>query len=222
MRLLIIICLIASFTLISCDDETTSVTQATEQTQQEVAKSIVETTTESTTEKMMVVETVEKEIEKEIEKQIETTKPKQKSAPQKRPKLSFDKKTFEYGMIEQGDVVNHSFSFTNKGNADLIIKDAEASCGCTTPTYPFVPIKPGESGTISVTFNSTGKMGTQRPNITVTSNAYPRVQTLYLEGFVTHQSTVKEEVPTSLIEEDVSVNPEGNTAKGEEPNSENN
>mgnify|MGYP000052998766 CR=1 FL=1 len=123
-------------------------------------------------------------------------------------------------MIEQGDKVNHTFRFTNKGSSDLIIKNAEASCGCTTPDYPFMPIKPGETGRISVTFNSTGKMGTQRPNITITSNAYPRTQVLYLEGFVTDQLARKE--TKTLVEEDVTINPDGNTTKGEDVVEDNN
>ena len=201
MRLLLMICFVASFTFVSCDNTTESVTQETEQAKLEVKQSVVEATT--------IEDTVE---ETETDTKIVETK-KVPSAPKQRPILSFNKKTFDYGMIEQGDKVNHTFSFTNKGNSNLIIKNAEASCGCTTPTYPFTPIKPGETGVISVTFNSTGKMGTQRPNIKVTSNAYPRTQTLYLEGFVTHKAA-KEEKTSSLIEENVNINLEENTTKG--------
>lgn len=143
---------------------------------------------------------------------IETVdvKTKAKPASSKRPKLSFKNKTFDYGMIAQGDKVSHEFKFTNTGDGDLIIKDAEASCGCTTPAYPFIPIGPGETGTISVTFNSTGKMGSHRPSIKVTSNAYPRVQTLYLDGYVADQIAKKDD----LVEDNSTMNPEENTTKG--------
>lgn len=198
---LFIICLAASLIFIGCDNSSESITQTQEQVQQEVTEAIVEATTENPVE----AETIVAEIEKE---EVKTP-----AAPKKRPVLSFNSKTFDYGMIEQGDKVNHTFRFTNKGDADLIIKNAEASCGCTTPTYPFIPIKPGETGTISVTFNSTGKMGTQRPNITVTSNSYPRTQTLYLEGFVTDQIAKKDE-GKPVIEEGLILNPDENTTKG--------
>ena len=114
-------------------------------------------------------------------------------------------------MIEQGDKVQYQFVFTNTGDADLIIKDAQASCGCTTPSYPFVPIKPGETGSIGVTFSSVGKMGTQRPSITVTSNAHPRVTTLHLEGFVTDKLAKNE-----LVEPNIIVDGKENVAKGGE------
>jgi len=127
------------------------------------------------------------------------------------PKIQFEQKIFDYGMIEQGEKVQYRFNFTNTGSSDLIIKNAEASCGCTMPSYPFVPIKPGETGSIGVTFSSVGKMGTQRPSITVTSNAQPKVTTLYLEGFVTDKIKKKESDGQALI-----INGEENVTKGGE------
>lgn len=197
------ICLVVSFTFVNCDNASEPVTQTIEQTTQEVEKPIAKATTEDK-------EEAEETLVTETTKEAEAATP---TAPKKRPILSFKNKTFDYGMIEQGDKVSHTFHFTNKGEADLVIKNAEASCGCTTPTYPFIPIKPGETGTISVTFNSTGKMGTQRPHVTVSSNSYPRTQTLYLEGFVTDQIAKKEETKP-IIEEGININPEDNVTKG--------
>lgn len=210
--LLLMICFVVSVTFVSCEDTPKTTAQIEHQAQPKSTNTIVdETVTESPKEEV------------KFEKMASTTevasKTKTPSKPKKRPVLSFANKTFDYGMIAQGDIVNHTFEFTNKGNSDLIIKDAKASCGCTTPSYPFIPIKPGETGQISVTFNSTGKMGTHRPNITVTSNAYPRVQTIYLNGFVTDEIAKKEEKP--LVEEKVNINPDGNTTKGEEENNDN-
>lgn len=158
------------------------------------------------------------EPEQEVPERAEILEPAAENTPKtpsKRPKIQFDQKTFDYGMIEQGDKVQHQFAFTNTGDADLIIKNAQASCGCTTPSYPFVPIKPGETGMINVTFSSVGKMGTQRPSITVTSNAYPRVATLHLEGFVTDKLEKKEK-NQQIIEPDLQINEEENVAKGSE------
>ena len=201
MRIIIVSCLIISTVLMSCDEPATNA-QA-EQTEAQVQQ-------ESTT-------TVEDNTETEEVEDATTTD----SIPQNeitsniaRPVLSFESKSFDYGTVAQGDKVTHTFRFTNEGDAELIIKKASASCGCTMPSYPFVPIKPGESGAISVTFNTTGKMGKQRPNITVTSNAYPSTQTLYLEGYVTDGIAAK---PNSLIEEGIYINPEDNVTKGGSP-----
>ncbi|NJN77098.1 MAG: DUF1573 domain-containing protein [Saprospiraceae bacterium] len=148
----------------------------------------------------------DKETPEIVEEAVVDNEPK---VPAKRAKIQFAQKSFDYGMIEQGDKVEHRFTFTNTGDADLIIKDAQASCGCTTPSYPFVPIKPGKSAHIGVTFSSVGKMGTQHPTITVTSNTYPKVTTLRLEGFVTDKLARNEN-----IEPNLNINPEENVTKG--------
>lgn len=102
----------------------------------------------------------------------------------KRAKMQFGKTTFQFGKIKEGDKIEHNFKFKNTGNAPLVIKNVEVSCGCTFPSYPFIPIKPGEEGVIGVTFNSEHKIGRQKPIITVITNARPRTHKLYLEGFV--------------------------------------
>lgn len=113
------------------------------------------------------------------------SKPKKaKKKPEVMAKINFANKTHKYGMIMQGDEVNHKFEFTNTGKEDLVITNVEASCGCTQPSYPFIPIPPGEKGYIGVVFSSKGKMGPQKPTVTVMSNASnPKVK-LYLDGFV--------------------------------------
>ena len=46
----------------------------------------------------------------------------------KEPIISFDKKTWDFGTIVDGEVVEHTFRFTNTGSKDLIISSASASC----------------------------------------------------------------------------------------------
>src|ERR1700760_762256 len=101
------------------------------------------------------------------------------------PIIKFDKESFDFGKIKQGDKVTYDFKFTNTGKSPLIIKDAIASCGCTKPEWPTTPIKPGESGAIKVTFNSVGKMGLQDKQITITANTNPAQNLVHLIGEVT-------------------------------------
>lgn len=84
--------------------------------------------------------------------------------------LRFKDTYYEFGQIKQGEVVNHEFEFINMTKKPLVISNASATCGCTTPSYPFIPVEPGETGTIGITFNSKNKLGNQSPTITVTSN----------------------------------------------------
>lgn len=94
------------------------------------------------------------------------------TANQNGPVLSWDKNTHDFGNIVQGDVVEHTFKFTNTGNEPLIITNVQVSCGCTTPKgWPRDPVMPGGSGELTVAFNSTGKMGAQTKPVTIISNA---------------------------------------------------
>lgn len=124
-----------------------------------------------------------KETSNKTEKDTEAPK-KKKAAPKKRAKIVFDKEVFQFGIIKPGDVIEHKFHFTNTGNQDLLIKDAQASCGCTQPSFPFIPIKPGEKGFIGVKYDSKGKLGQQKPSITLTTNGSPSTKKIYLEGLV--------------------------------------
>jgi hypothetical protein len=113
-----------------------------------------------------------------------TAKPKSKPAPKKAPKISFVKKSHNFGTITEGDVIKYEFEYTNTGTADLVITDASASCGCTAPGFSFFPLEPGLSSAISVTYNSKNKLGAQRPEITIKTNGYPSTHVLRLEGVV--------------------------------------
>lgn len=99
--------------------------------------------------------------------------------------MSFEETTHEFGTINEGDVVEHTFAFTNTGDTPLIIQDARATCGCTIPKKPEGPVAPGESSEIQVRFNSQGKSGMQNKTITITANTEPATTRLYIKADVT-------------------------------------
>jgi hypothetical protein len=105
-------------------------------------------------------------------------------APENAAVISFESGMYNFGKINQGEKVNHEFKFKNTGKSPLIISNATATCGCTTPDIPKEPIKPGDSGVIKVVFNSTGKMGMQDKIVTITSNANPATTEVHLIGEV--------------------------------------
>ena len=100
------------------------------------------------------------------------------------PVMKFEYDNHDFGKIKQGDKVNYKFNFTNTGKTPLIITNAVASCGCTTPDWPKGPIKPGDGGLINVTFNSMGKRGLQDKMITITANTNPPQTVVHLIGEV--------------------------------------
>ena len=98
--------------------------------------------------------------------------------------MKFDKKIYDFGRISEGDIVKTQFKFTNAGKVVLLITHAQASCGCTVPTTPKDPIKPGESNVINVEFNSVGKKGETMKTITVEANTEPRQTVLVIKATV--------------------------------------
>jgi hypothetical protein len=100
------------------------------------------------------------------------------------PVFSFKEEIHNFGMIVEGEKVKYSFSFVNTGNADLVITNAQASCGCTVPEFPKEPILPGKSGVINVVFNSSGKDGYQRKEILIKANTIPNTKKLIITGTV--------------------------------------
>jgi hypothetical protein len=91
--------------------------------------------------------------------------------PVKGPKIAFKESSFDFGEIKQGDVVEHVFVFENTGKEPLILTDVRTTCGCTVPKWPKEPLAPGASASITVQFNSRGKIGMQNKVITVLSNS---------------------------------------------------
>ena len=100
------------------------------------------------------------------------------------PIMKFEFETHDFGKIKQGDKTSYQFKFTNTGKSPLIITNAVASCGCTTPDWPKAPLQPGETGKISVVFNSAGKSGLQDKLITITANTNPAQNVVHLIGEV--------------------------------------
>lgn len=99
--------------------------------------------------------------------------------------ISFDSVTCNFGTIAIGEKVNHTFRFKNTGKAPLLIAQVTPSCGCTTTKdWPQHPIMPGESGQISVEFNSRGFPGQIDKSISVLTNCTPANWDLKLKGMV--------------------------------------
>ncbi len=104
------------------------------------------------------------------------------------PVMKFEKESHDFGKLIVGNKVSYDFKFTNTGKSPLIITDGFASCGCTKPTWPKTPIKPGENGIIHVTFDSRGKSpGLQDKLITITANTTPAQNAVHLIGELTAQ-----------------------------------
>ncbi len=133
-------------------------------------------------------------------KTVSKPKPKKRKAAE----IEFDDYLFDFGEITEGDKVDFKFTFKNTGNAPLSITEADATCGCATPSIPFMDILPGEEGYIGVNYNSVGKEGEENPQVTIYSNAKKTpIIVLKLKGTVKPKKEMKEEkaVMDSIISE---------------------
>jgi len=93
------------------------------------------------------------------------------------PEFKFEELSYDFGKVIQGEKLSYTFHFKNVGKTSLLISSIEASCGCTTSIPPKAPIRPGEKGEISITFDSKQKNGEVTSYLVVTANTYP-AQTL--------------------------------------------
>jgi hypothetical protein len=99
------------------------------------------------------------------------------------PILSFKDTLFEFGTILEGEIIDRVYEFENTGKVPLVLTRVEPSCGCTiAKDWPRDPIAPGESGKISISFDSNQRIGIQNKSITVIANTYPSSTMLYLKG----------------------------------------
>jgi hypothetical protein len=84
--------------------------------------------------------------------------------------ISLEKDVHDFGKIKQYGNATTEFTFTNTGDAPLIISNCKGSCGCTVPTWPREPIAPGASASIKVKYDSK-RVGPINKSVTITSNA---------------------------------------------------
>jgi hypothetical protein len=100
------------------------------------------------------------------------------------PKITFEETTHDFGSVIQGEKVIYSYKFKNTGKSDLLIAKVEATCGCTAIKYPKHPIKPGKEGSVTITFNSEGRVGIQNKIVRVVANTQPNVIALKVKATV--------------------------------------
>lgn len=98
--------------------------------------------------------------------------------------MAFEEDVFNFGTVTEGEVITHTYTFTNTGDEPLTILDATGTCGCTVPSRPQAPIAPGETGEITVRFDTRHKVGERQQKVTVTANTNPTKTVISLDGTV--------------------------------------
>ena len=107
--------------------------------------------------------------------------------------IKFENTTHAFGTVIEGQIATHEFTFQNTGTEPLVLKNVQASCGCTTPSWPREPIAPGASSKIVVKYDSNGRPGSFNKSVFIFSNGGD--VTLNISGNVIREP----EKPKSLI-----------------------
>ena len=102
----------------------------------------------------------------------------------KQTTLAFVESEHEFGDINEGEFGKHEFVFKNTGTEPLYVRDAKASCGCTTPEWTKDTIPVGGEGKILVQFNSSGRPGDFHKTVTVLANTEPEATVITITGHV--------------------------------------
>jgi len=100
------------------------------------------------------------------------------------PIMSLKDTLFEFGTVNEGDVITKEFFFTNTGTAPLLVTEAKSTCGCTIPEWPKEAIAPDSSGVILVKFNTTNRTGAQLKEVSIFANTFPNRPVVKLSGRV--------------------------------------
>lgn len=134
------------------------------------------------------------------------------------PKAEWVSTTHNYGIINENDGdAKCTFTLINTGDSPLVITNARVTCGCTRPKYSKDAIAPGDSTTISVSYDPVGRPGRFNKKIYIDTNTEPKRSTLEISGVViANERTIKSRFPVEAGELKLksSIVPLGEVKKG--------
>lgn len=107
---------------------------------------------------------------------------------QQKQLVEFNEKTHDFGVVkEEQNRITTEFTFVNTSTTPITLKNVRASCGCTAPKWQKEPVLPGESGTITVTYTTTGRPGNFQKSVSVvlSNGTEDFSEVLYIKGEVT-------------------------------------
>ncbi|MHC4945093.1 MAG: DUF1573 domain-containing protein [Planctomycetota bacterium] len=111
--------------------------------------------------------------------------------PKKYPKAIYEPTEYNFGEILSGEVLDREIKITNDGEADLLVKQIDFTCGCSIPKIllstgaevipklegegEYVTLEPGQWAVVKLEFQSLGREGGVRHRMDIQTND-PREQ----------------------------------------------
>ena len=78
--------------------------------------------------------------------------------------------TFDYGTVQQSQKITHRFTFINEGKQALYIRKTKSGCSCLKTIAVTDTIAPGDTGSITLEFDTAGKTGKDSARMVVYLN----------------------------------------------------
>jgi len=113
----------------------------------------------------------------------------------------FKTETIDFGKIQQSNPATATFTVMNTGSKDLIIEQANPTCGCTISDFTKTPIKPGQTGEIKATYNAAG-LGAFEKHLTVKFAGADDMKSITIKGEVLNAddfAKYKATTPTPVV-----------------------
>lgn len=88
----------------------------------------------------------------------------------KAPQLKLSTTSLDFGRVQPNTTVVREVAFTNTGKKELKIKSLQGNCSCVTAASEKTTLKPGESGTMKISFSAQDRKNTQTKAVTIYSN----------------------------------------------------
>jgi len=101
----------------------------------------------------------------------------------KAPSFKWNKTIHDFGKMQHNKPETVTFTFTNTGNAPLVITQVKGSCECTKAEFIPTPVPPGKTGWVKAIYDAS-KTGEFNRNVTVTSNIDGGPVNLGIKGIV--------------------------------------
>ena len=86
------------------------------------------------------------------------------------PKMVIDTNVYNFGKIKKGQKINFSFTISNTGKNDLLIRRIKSNCVCILTNLEKLKLKKGESTKLSVEFHTEGRTGEQLKSVELITN----------------------------------------------------
>ncbi len=96
---------------------------------------------------------------------------------------------FDFDRIERDSIYSTTFTITNAGQSELQVRQVEGNCTCIRTSIDKMSIKSGKEATVTVWFDTTGRLGNQQKSVTVyTNDPISPAQRITVKAYVKQES----------------------------------